>query len=148
LNRAPAEDPSQVYSLDITGQELMFVVEDDLLLFDKLQTLKASENALPFARIGVLPDLRKLIMSCNGITSLDLDVHGKFMNLEYLDISYNSVDHSAIILLGTLPKLRWLDLTNNNIKTLPNCLMDMKHWQDIVIELLLPMHVAALDTVL
>jgi Leucine-rich repeat (LRR) protein len=60
----------------------MFVVEDDLSLFQNLETLKASENALPFARLGVLPALKKLVLSCNGITSLDLDVEGKFKKLE------------------------------------------------------------------
>jgi Leucine-rich repeat (LRR) protein len=60
----------------------MFVVEDDLSLFQNLETLKGSENALPFARLGILPALKKLVLSCNGITSLDLDVEGKFKKLE------------------------------------------------------------------
>lgn len=82
LNRAPAHDPHLVYAIDVSSQELMFVVEDDLSLFRSLETLKASENALPFARLGVLPVLKKLVLSCNGVTSLDLDVDGRFQKLE------------------------------------------------------------------
>ena len=50
-----------------------------------------------------------------------------------------------MIVLGTLPCLEYLDLSHNNIKSLPVKLLDMERWQDSVIELLLPAQVAALD---
>lgn len=145
LNNAPAHDPDHAFSIDVSSQELMFVVEDDLTQFRNLETLKASENALPFARLGVLPSLKKLVLSCNGVTSLDLDVEGKFEKLESLDLSFNNIDHSAQIVLSTLPSLRFLDLTNNNIKALSKMLTDISNWQENVIELLLPAEVAAID---
>ena len=105
---APAEDPETVYSLDVTGLELSFVLEDDLVMFTKLQILKCGENQLPFARIGLLPSLRKLIMPCNDIGSLDLEVEGRFVALEvclpfyffYIKFkkdrdSYNGITHTA-----------------------------------------------------
>jgi hypothetical protein len=79
---APADDPEDVYSLDISGLDLRFILEDDLTMFNKLQILKAGENTLPFARLGLLPRLRKLILPCNDICSLDLEVEGRFSYLE------------------------------------------------------------------
>jgi Leucine-rich repeat (LRR) protein len=153
--------------LDLSGQNLKYVLEDDLSMFSKLQILRAGENQLPFARLGVLPSLRKLIFPCNGLTSLDLDVEGRFSSLEvlyltkeqsneivthliwrkYLDVSYNSVDESAILVLATLPSLEYLDLTRNNLHNLPETLKDMTKWRDRVIEFLLPDQVAELDAV-
>ncbi|KAJ3295840.1 X-ray radiation resistance-associated protein 1 [Borealophlyctis nickersoniae] len=138
LNKAPAEDPEEVYSLDISGCDLRYVIEDDLSLFVNLHTLKAGENCLPFARLGVLSALKHLILPCNGVTGLDLDVEGRFRLLENLDLSYNSVEHSAIIVLATLPCLRSLDLTSNGLTSLPPELKDMSRWRDRVIELVLP----------
>ncbi len=54
-------------------------------MFSKLQILKAGENLLPLARLGVIPNLRKLIFPCNGVTSLDLDLDGRFTALEVRD---------------------------------------------------------------
>lgn len=79
---APAEDPEEVYSLDISGMNLSFVLEDDLSLFTKLQILKAGENHLTLAKFGGLPNLRKLIMPCNDVTTLDLEVCDQFESLQ------------------------------------------------------------------
>ena len=89
----PAEAPDDIYSLDITGKNLKFVLEDDLSMFTKLQVLKAGENALPLARLGVLPNLRRLIFPCNGVTCLDLDLDGRFKTLE---VSSSHLDAKVI----------------------------------------------------
>ncbi|KAH6563287.1 hypothetical protein BASA60_010764 [Batrachochytrium salamandrivorans] len=145
LNYAPATDPELAYSLDISSQQLMYVVEDDLSLFTKLHTLRAGENTLPFARLGTLPALKTLILPCNKISSLDLEADGRFSNLTFLDLSFNTIDISAQIVLATFPNLKHLDLTNNSISTLAPTLLSMESWHDRVIELLLPHQVAQLD---
>ncbi|KAL5040158.1 hypothetical protein RTP6_007204 [Batrachochytrium dendrobatidis] len=145
LNRAPATDPEFVYSLDLSSQQLIYVVEDDLTLFTKLHTLRAGENSLPFARLGTLPSLKTLLLPCNGVTSLDLESESKFQKLEHLDLSFNAIDISAQIVLATFPLLKHLDLTSNNISRLATTILDMEHWHDRVIELVLPHQVAALD---
>ena len=125
-------------------------------MFTKLQILKAGENQLPFARLGLIPNIRKLLIPCNDVTSLDLELEGryeglevffedKFLIVQHLDLSYNALDHSAIVMLATLPSLQYLDLTKNEIKDLPHTLKNMANWKDHVIEMLLPAHVAALD---
>ncbi|KAJ3038166.1 X-ray radiation resistance-associated protein 1 [Rhizophlyctis rosea] len=146
LNQAPAEDPLDVYSLDITSRDVHFVIEDDLSLFTNLHTLKAGENHLPFARLGALPGLRELHLPCNGVTDLDLECEGRFEDVEFLDLSYNSLTHSALLILATLPSLRHLDLSSNTLSTLPPELLEMRDWRDRVIELILPPGaIAALD---
>ncbi|KAJ3398859.1 hypothetical protein HDV05_002219, partial [Chytridiales sp. JEL 0842] len=97
------------------------------------------------AKLGTLPALRKLSMPCNDVKDLDLEMAGKFGNLEELDLSFNQVSLAALVVLATLPKLRELDLTSNGIYFLPQTLMDMSKWRDAVIEYLLPNQVAILD---
>ncbi|KAJ3168694.1 X-ray radiation resistance-associated protein 1 [Geranomyces variabilis] len=138
LNKAPADDPDNVYLLDITGENLCLVIEDDLTMFANLQTLRCGENSLPFAKLGVLPGLRKLAIPCNGLTDLDLEVEGRYLCLEHLDVSYNRLTPAAIIVLASLPSLRSLDLSTNNLTMLPDALVDMTRWRDRVIESLLP----------
>jgi hypothetical protein len=53
-----------------------------MTIFARLHTLKAGENHLPMAKLGNLPILRKLSLPCNEIDDLDLDMEGKFKNLE------------------------------------------------------------------
>jgi hypothetical protein len=42
------EDPSDLCSVNISGQEMSEVKEDDLALFDNVAYVNASENYLPF----------------------------------------------------------------------------------------------------
>jgi Leucine-rich repeat (LRR) protein len=114
-------------------------------IFTHLHTLNVSENLLPFARLGTLPALLNLNFSYNGLKSLDLDVVDKFQKLERLELQFNNVDRAALIVLSTLPRLKFLDLTRNGIKILHNDYRDLLGWQEKVIELLLPLEVAALQ---
>jgi hypothetical protein len=82
LNSAHAEDPDYVYAVDISRQDLKFVLEDDLKMFTRLETLKAGENTLSFSKLGAIPSLRKLIMPCNDVVFLDLEFEGRFDYLE------------------------------------------------------------------
>jgi hypothetical protein len=84
LNSAHAEDPEYVYAVDISRQDLKFVLEDDLTMFTRLETLKAGENRLPFSKFGAIPRLRKLLMPCNEVVFLDLECEGRF---DYLEVS-------------------------------------------------------------
>lgn len=144
MNQASVENPSEVFALNLSKCELEFIIEEDLELFSNLQTLDVSENALPFAKLGHLPSLKKLNFSCNGLKSLDLEVDGRYLTLESLDLSFNKIDRAGLIVLARLPNLKQLDLTKNNIKTLSTELCDMTHWKENVITLILPFQVAAL----
>lgn len=93
LNSAQSEDPEFVYSADISGQDLKFVLEDDLMLFTRLETLKAGENRLPFCKLGAIPSLRKLILPCNEIVCIDLEVEGRF---DYLEVRFSDIAISVM----------------------------------------------------
>ncbi|KAJ3175720.1 X-ray radiation resistance-associated protein 1 [Irineochytrium annulatum] len=121
LNKAPADDPDDVYLLDVSNHNLRFVIEDDLSLFTKLHTMRAGENLLPMAKLGALPNLKSLSIPFNDIKDLDLEVEGKFAGLERLE------------------------LTSCKIKSLPETWRDMARWRDKVIECLIPTQVALLD---
>lgn len=45
------EDPSDLCSVNISGQEMSEVKEDDLALFDNVAYVNAAENFLPFGKI-------------------------------------------------------------------------------------------------
>ncbi|KND00885.1 uncharacterized protein SPPG_09165, partial [Spizellomyces punctatus DAOM BR117] len=138
LNKAPADDPDNVYHLDVSSHQLRHVIEDDLTMFTNLASLQCGENELPFAKLGVLPGLRRLVMPCNGVQDLDLEVEGRFLLCEEIDLSYNALTHAGIIVLATLPNLRRLDLSSNNLRSLPVEIADMIRWRDRVIERILP----------
>ncbi|KAI9204488.1 uncharacterized protein BJ171DRAFT_107322 [Polychytrium aggregatum] len=148
LNKAPADDPEEVYSLDVCAMDLSYVIEDDLSLFRNLHTLKAGENKLPVSRLGGLPSLKELIVPCNNVSDLDLESGGKFPLLERLDLSFNKVTQASIIVLATFPSLKHLDLTGNKLRSLPPECAKLENWKDRVIELLLPAQVAAMDAYL
>ncbi|KAI8620649.1 hypothetical protein BC830DRAFT_470620 [Chytriomyces sp. MP71] len=138
-----------VFILDVTNNSLRFVVPEELALFVNIHTFRAGENLLPFAKLGALPNLRRLYLPFNEISDMDLEVDGLFSLLEHLDLSYNHITSAALIVLATLPSLKHLDLSANKIPTLPlHLISDMAHWRERVIELLLPNHVALLDATL
>ncbi|TPX72153.1 hypothetical protein SpCBS45565_g00525 [Spizellomyces sp. 'palustris'] len=147
LNKAPADDPENVYHLDVSSHQLRHVIEDDLTMFTNLASLQCGENELPFAKLGVLPELRRLVMPCNSVQDLDLEVEGRFLLCEEIDLSYNALTHAGVIVLATLPNLRRLDLSSNNLRSLPVEIADMIRWRDRVIERILPKYqLDALET--
>nr|KAG5698004.1 hypothetical protein BaRGS_005822 [Batillaria attramentaria] len=111
------EDGADLCSINIAGQELSDVKEDDLEMFDNVAYINAGENYLPLAFRG-FPALRELEMPLNGLRSLQIG-NSDFPSLEVLDLSYNNLSHDDVLTIGTLPKLRVLHLTGNNFRTMP-----------------------------
>lgn len=50
------EDPSDLCSVNISGQEMSEVKEDDLALFDNVAYVNAAENYLPFGEYRNIKD--------------------------------------------------------------------------------------------
>jgi hypothetical protein len=113
------EDPLDLSIVDLTNKGLIQVKIDDLLLFENLTEINASENSLSFESFSKLKSLIKLSLACNNIRSLRVK-HEEFISLESLDLSYNSLFPNDIAHLGILPKLKSLKLTGNNLKFLPD----------------------------
>ena len=52
------EDPADLCSININGQEFTDVKEDDFKLFDNVAYVNAAENYLPFGKL--LPKIRQV----------------------------------------------------------------------------------------
>jgi Leucine-rich repeat (LRR) protein len=101
----------------LSKMRLKKIVEEDLTFFTGLITLDVSENFLELAPFGVLPKLKQLNICCNNITNIP-NLSG-FDRLQTLDISYNRLSHASVQALENLPSLTELDLSGNNLRSLP-----------------------------
>ncbi|ESP05046.1 hypothetical protein LOTGIDRAFT_230081, partial [Lottia gigantea] len=113
------EDPSDLCSVNISGQGFTEVKEDDLVLFDNVAYVNAAENYLPFEAFRGFPILRELEVPLNGLRSLQIKPTD-YITLELLDLSYNNLSQEDILLVGTLPHLKVLHLTGNGFTNIPH----------------------------
>ncbi|XP_002738623.1 X-ray radiation resistance-associated protein 1-like [Saccoglossus kowalevskii] len=119
LRHCCVEDPSDLCSVNIIGQDLSEVREEDFQLFDNVAYVNASENLLPFEAFNNFPIIRELEMPINGLRNLKIDLDD-FPCLEVLDLSYNNLSQEDILTLGLLAKLKVLHLSGNNLRCLPS----------------------------
>lgn len=118
LERAQAESPGDVATARLSGLRLSAVNDAGLPEFANLVHVEAGENALEMASFAMLPRLNALELPLNMVKDIDLPP-GSFAALTILDLSFNSISPEAIVALATLPKLRALDLTSNELTSLP-----------------------------
>lgn len=102
---------------DLSGQGYRDVIQEDMNFFSGLVYLDGSDNMFDFKSFELLPRLRELRLVCNEIRHLD-EVNG-YLKLQYLDLSYNKLSLESIQNLETLPILRDLDISGNDISRLP-----------------------------
>ncbi|XP_015749297.1 PREDICTED: X-ray radiation resistance-associated protein 1-like [Acropora digitifera] len=119
MKKFHVEDPSDLCSIRISGQELREVNEKDFLLFDNVIHVDAGDNNLPFPAFSKFSALKELELPLNNIHDTIQIQPDMFKNLETLDLSYNRLTDEDILALGLLTNLRTLHLTGNEIKKLP-----------------------------
>ncbi|ELU12376.1 hypothetical protein CAPTEDRAFT_227314 [Capitella teleta] len=112
------DDPTDLCSVNINGQNLSETKVEDFKLFDNVAYVNAAENILPLNCFDSFPILRELELPLNGLRNLKLNV-GEFKHLELLDLSYNNLCPEDFLPLGLLQNLRILQLTGNNLKSIP-----------------------------
>lgn len=149
MKHCHVEDPSDLCSVNICGQNLSHVVHDDLKLFDNVAYVNASENELPFgiSKIRIsetcffidfgknFPIVREIEMTLNLMNNLiisptdypHLEVsNGKhaymyvYLCVQVLDLSYNMLSTSDLSQLGHIRNLKALHLSGNSLKSLPS----------------------------
>ncbi|XP_032226924.2 X-ray radiation resistance-associated protein 1 [Nematostella vectensis] len=113
------EDPSDLCSIKVSGEELKEAAGDDFLLFDNVVHVDVGDNNLPFDAFKNFISLRELEMPLNNISgNIHLETYD-FGHLEKLDLSYNRLTGADILALGLMENLRTLHLTGNEIRRLP-----------------------------
>ncbi|XP_062501658.1 X-ray radiation resistance-associated protein 1-like isoform X2 [Corticium candelabrum] len=124
------EDPSDLCNCNISGHQLEEVNINDLKLFDNVIRVNATENKLPFESMASFPALIELEMPLNDIYNVTI-TQGQFETLEVVDLSYNRVSATAILMLGILPCLKQLNLSANEIESLPVAMSQPSYsWSD------------------
>jgi Leucine-rich repeat (LRR) protein len=103
-------------------------MEEDLALFTELHSLNVSENALPFEKLGVLPNLRSLQMAYNQVQDISGEALSRFLFLEDLDLSFNKLSQDAITILSVFQNLKKLDLASNKLREFPKHVANLRKW--------------------
>jgi Leucine-rich repeat (LRR) protein len=103
-----------------SGANLYDVVAQDLAHFVKLQYLDLGDNSIPLNRLERLPALKELHLHCNGISTCQLSSEQPFPALQVLGLGYNGLPSDSLIELGKIKTLLELDLTCNELASIPD----------------------------
>jgi hypothetical protein len=134
LEKSRIDIPDSISSVDVSGNNLGSVVEDDLQYFTSLLFLDASDNQVPLSPFASLPKLQELRLTCNNITTISIEeINSGFSYLAVLDLSYNSLTVESIQSLHVLPGLRQLDLSGNGLTSLPSEMFQFKDLDKLIL---------------
>jgi len=131
LEASKLEMPNEVVTVQLRGEGISDVVEEDLKYFTSLAKLDLSDNCIDLGLIRNLESLTDLTLMCNKITQIPELSFPSFRCLETLNLSFNCVSAQTILNLGSLPRLSILDLSNNDLCTLPEDLSYFKALQEL-----------------
>ncbi|XP_067232505.1 X-ray radiation resistance-associated protein 1 [Chanodichthys erythropterus] len=112
------DKPSDLCSVNISGQHLQTVKLEGLEQFDNIAYINASDNHLTLESFGRFPALRELDLSLNSLHNFEIHAE-EFQRLEVLDLSFNNITGESILNLSLLARLKVLHLTGNQLQMLP-----------------------------
>lgn len=69
--------------------------------------------------------LTKLLLAGNRLKSIPMFSSRPLINLRYMDLSTNNIDHASLQLLWNFPNLQVLNLADNSIQTLSGHLFNL-----------------------
>ena len=129
LKEGKVEFPEEVTRLVIQNKNLGAVAAEDLSYFTNLKFLDASDNYFELDKFGHLSALFELRLRYNHISTVgDCSL---LKCLEILDLSYNNLTEDAIGALGSIPRLRKLDLSGNNLRSIPRDIRKLRKVQEL-----------------
>eukprot|EP00947_MAST-08B_sp_MAST-8B-sp1_P002829 g2829.t1 len=123
LDACRVEMPDEATRADLQCMDIEGVTEEDMSFFQNLAFVDLGENSVPLEQLRTLPGLQELRLHCNSVRDVGGIGPDGFPKLEVLDLSYNMLETDAIGRLAQLPRLRRLDLTCNELTTLPRNLV-------------------------
>jgi len=110
--------PEDARFADIQDAGIAYVSRRHGSRFTHLKKLILSGNSLAMNAVSCFPALEILGLKCNGIREVAFG-EKDFPYLQVLDLSYNRLSQPALRLIGNLPSLVELDLSGNELETLP-----------------------------
>ena len=126
LDAAKVDHPHEAIRVRLPGERLGRVEAEDLKYFTNLSSLYLPDNHLQLNDLKSLTSLVELDLMCNQIASLTETPEMK--QLETLTLSYNRIPADQINRLAALPRLTNLDLSYNDLYTLPE---DMSKFREL-----------------
>ncbi|KIK61417.1 hypothetical protein GYMLUDRAFT_166609 [Collybiopsis luxurians FD-317 M1] len=96
-------------------------------MLPKLEKLFADHNTLHGIDLRLGPCLMTMNASYNKITEMRVVPGNSYTALLFLDVSHSELSSIAPLALSSLPSLCQLNLSHNNIKTLPSTLGNLVH---------------------
>jgi len=124
LETSGVELPEEVFKAVLNAKKCTYmdVVREHMDEFTQLSSIDLSGHRMQLSSLNCFPAVKEIHLSCNNLKQIRLAVMKKdiaFQNLTALDLSYNAVDPESFLELGRLPKLQFLDLSHNQLRSLP-----------------------------
>lgn len=128
------KNPTEVYRLDLSNQQLNNILFDSLVKFKNLKFLSLRNDHLKEVpkSISNLKNLKVLDLSGNDFKTLPIELK-KLKNLEeiYLNNDLNADIDQEVNVLKKLPNLKTLHLENDAIKSLPKSINSLKKLENL-----------------
>lgn len=138
LDASLAELPEHAYRITIPPNGYSSVQYEDLRFFENLEYLDVSDNRLDVFDFARLPKLKDLRMTFNHIHQISLnpniDFNNCYLNLLSLDLSFNQISPEFISELKILPCLTELDLSHNELMTLPTNMYTLQTVERLILD--------------
>ncbi|EGC33714.1 hypothetical protein DICPUDRAFT_80529 [Dictyostelium purpureum] len=126
------QDISSIIALELSSSNIKSVNNEKFELFDKLIYIDLNNNFVQFSPFSIIPNLCELYLSNNQIENLQFN--SGFKCLTKLDLSNNLINSKSIHHLLKLEKLLCLNLSFNEIITLPEDMSSLQALETLYLE--------------
>ena len=118
LEACRCEDPDEAEKAVLEGCGITSVISEDLSFFRKLSHLDLGDNRVPLASLAYLPAPPRAAPRLQRAHRARRP-SGRLPALEVLNLSYNGLTSAAVAALADIPRLRQLDISQNELSALP-----------------------------
>ncbi|KAN0025583.1 hypothetical protein ACTFIU_002022 [Dictyostelium citrinum] len=142
MDYTQTNDTSNVVALELSNSNINSVNNERFELFNKLIYIDLNNNFVQFKAFSSIPNLQELYLSNNRICDLEFNNLNSnlktscvgFQFLKKLDLSNNQINSSNMIHLMKLQNLVCLNLSSNEIITLPDNMSSFSSLETLYLE--------------